>query len=410
MRMKVVYALIVLAAAVGLSAVTVPSSTAVAADNTPGGAQVGSISSGNRSMPFGWNVAIDQTGSGPYTYTLRRRYDPDPILTTTGSGYFGSYTWYGDVWGTVTDQAGSQRVRLWDATAKPAVLLTDETLPCADGGPATEVSPNLRYVYLAAQCTVPGSGGSEVERFIRIFDLGRTAGGDPLIYSRTLTDLACCTGAGIVWSGDFDEVILQWGTLDAQQSRYAESIDLDTGSRHTWSTGPLNAPSGTTQWLQGFTPCGSSFVTYDTAYVGPTTTAVTYTLRATEDGAILGQVAMPQIALPPDSSFFPSLNGVAIAADGTVSGTYAGTTYTIGHDPTPCDEIAASPVPVWPVDPTGWHPYDFAGGRTLTWPAIATDDHAVTGYEVYAYQGTGDDWSRIATVSSRSFLGNSAST
>jgi hypothetical protein len=382
----------VLALALGVSTLVATASSADPAPNTPGGSQVGAVTFGvpDQRQPT-WHTSIAQSGSadGLYTYTVRRSYDDATVLATTGTGYVRANSQTGDAFLAETMTDTGRRIRIWDTSALPAALLLDETFDCTDSTPTMQVTPSLRYLAFVLQCTVAGSGGSDLERFTRVLDLGTPSGGDPVIHASTignidgnLWDSWDRQSAMPRWSTDYDEVLFTWGLMDATRSRHATVVDLQNGTEHTWQTGELTAPStGTTEAPVGFTPCGSSFVTEGQVIVNDATTGTTYQLRSTATGAVLGSYALP----PAD--FY--VDNVQIASDGTVDGRVvgepAGTRATIGVDATPCDDVPMTPVPWWPAGSMIPHAYDFAGGRTLSWPALAGDDRGVTGYEVLAH-------------------------
>ncbi len=405
-------ALVCAATLLGGSFAIAGTSNATPADNTPGGAQVGDITFWAPGVTSSSFTDVGQTGpSGDvYTYTVSRRYDSATILSTTGTGYLRATSDVGDAYMVETKTASQRQVQIYDASADPALRVLDQTFPCTDGTPTIQASPNLRYVSFVLQCTVAGSGpqgGSDLERFTRVLDVGRTP---HVVYTADTTDIDgnyadswdIQPSIGR-WSGDQDEIIFTWGLSDATRSRHAVVVDLQQGTSHTWQSGELTAPStGTVEYQGGFTPCGTSFVTVDNAVSGTTTTESVYRLRSTATGAVLGSYTLPADAL--------YLDQVRIAADGTVDGRLVGGSTSgrvvIGTDSAVCDDHLATPVPAWQAGSTAPHSFDFAGGRTLSWPALATDDVGVTGYEILdpVPQPSGHVIGRVSGAGTTSFV------
>lgn len=384
MRTLPVAALVI---ALGVSTLVAAESSADPADNTPGGAQVGLVRSPrpNGSEYAHGTISYDGPVDGPYTYTAKRWYDDAVVLTATGTRDARAYSAVGDILLLETQGIAERRVRIWDTSANPAYLLHDETLPCSSGGlPTLQVTPNHRYVAVLVQCPVVGSGGSNVTRFTRVLDVGTPAGVSPIIYTDTVGNIDENQASNWdfaapepFWSADYDEVIFTWGVLDGPRNRYATVLDLQTGVQHTWNTGAQDSPStGTSEGAPAFTPCGSSFVTTATTFSGGSATGTTYNLRSTATNEVIGSYTLVGGEV--------GMDDFKIASGGTVDGRVAGRRQAIGTDHALCDEHLPTPVPSWPVGSMQDHPFDFAGGRTLTWPALAGDDRGIAGYEIVA--------------------------
>ena len=124
-----------LAVVLGSSAIVATTSSATPADNTPGGAQVGDVAFRSPSPDVAtWHTDIGQSGpsDGLYTYTVTRSYDHATVLTATGTGYLRANARVGDAFLVETMTGSGRQIRIWDTSAKPAVLLLDESFGCTD--------------------------------------------------------------------------------------------------------------------------------------------------------------------------------------------------------------------------------------------------------------------------------------
>ena len=402
------------ASALILSALAIGALTPARGDNLPGQVQSGPVDANQTwehrpQYPYS-SVQGTDNGDGTATYRVFRGEEPaSSVLTVTGAFDGQGLTPVADsvdLYSTTSHASGTTTFSVYDVTASPAITVFHETFPCGDAIPSPAESSNDRFLIVAFTCTVPGSSPSNIELFLRVLDVGTGA----TLHSADIPDIdwqydwsnygdrpqgADSDLYSVFWSDDGDEAYYAYRLGDyPAQPRHTIAMDLETGTFTDYVSGSdTGSGSGQGEDIAGFSPCGTELVTYGNEVTGYTETRSVLRLRSV--AAPVPALASYDISSTTDgtSTWFPGVDQIRVDADGVYSARLNTTglpRVDLFTHATPCDSHSVPPQPQWPaglaVGHTHVYPLD-ADGRTLSWPA-ATDDVAVTGYQVNEWNGT----------------------